>query len=161
MATPTYKLIDSTTLTSSTSSVTFSSIPQTYGDLIIIYSGKTTGSTGQLKWSYNNSTVGYAMVNMEATGSSGRTAQATQDHIYVSYQYSELSDYGEMAQIQVMDYAATDKLSPTLIRGGRPNAGASASIALQNSTSAISSIEFLTSTPLAIGSSFHIYGIEK
>ena len=161
MPTPTYTLIDSRTLTSSTSSVTFNSLPQTYGDLIIIYSGKTTGSTGQLKWSYNNSTVGYEMINMEGSGGNTRSALATQDHIYVSYDYSELSDYGEMAQIQVMDYTATDKKSPTLIRGGRPTAGVSASVALQNGTSAISSIEFESSTPLAIGSAFHIYGIEK
>ena len=41
MATPTYTLIDSTTLGSSAASVTFSSIPAG-GDLVIVMSGQTT-----------------------------------------------------------------------------------------------------------------------
>ena len=162
MATPTYTLIDSTTLTSTSSSVTFSSIPQTFGDLVIIFSGKTTGSSGQLRWSYNNSTVGYSQSYMEASGTTPRGSFTTSsDHLYVSYDYSELIDEATMARIEVMDYAATNKKSPAIIRGGRKSAGASASVGTQNNSAAISSIEFVPTVTLAIGSSFHIYGIAK
>ena len=162
MATPTYTLIDSTTLTSTSSSVTFSSIPQTYGDLVIIFSGKATGSTGQLKWSYNNSTAGYSQGHMEASDTTPRANFTTNTgHLYVSYDYSELIDEATMARIEVMDYAATNKKSPAIIRGGRKGGGASFSVGTQNNSAAITSIEFVPSVTLAIGSSFHIYGIAK
>lgn len=92
----TYKLISSTTLTTTTASVTFSSIPQTYTDLLLRISPRTTntsfgetirirpnnlttnGSSRILRAFNNTSTSSYTYSSVLATNNSlGNTATAS------------------------------------------------------------------------------------
>jgi hypothetical protein len=57
MPTPTYTPLATVTLGSSASSVTFSSIPGTYRDLILIFDGTGSGTTGNLRMTFNGSTL--------------------------------------------------------------------------------------------------------
>lgn len=70
----TYKLIASTTLTSTVSSVTFSAIPQTYTDLILHQSAMSNVSTalaGNYNIEFNGVTTGYSGRRIYADPSGG------------------------------------------------------------------------------------------
>jgi hypothetical protein len=57
MATPTYDLIDSVTLSSSATSVTFSSITQDYRDLILVCEASSNNSPAGFYGRYNGDTA--------------------------------------------------------------------------------------------------------
>lgn len=52
----TYKKINSSNITTNTASVTFSSIPQTYTDLVLVVSTISSGTTSQLGLRFNGDT---------------------------------------------------------------------------------------------------------
>jgi len=67
----TYTLIEAKTLGSNTANVTFSSIPQTYTDLLLKTSLRYTGSSADsVKMLFNNSSSNYNFKYLEGNGSS-------------------------------------------------------------------------------------------
>lgn len=156
MATPTYTLIDSTVLSSSASSVTFSSITQDYRDLVLIIEEKSTAGGVTLSIRFNgDSGANYPWVWMQGDGSSASSTTGSGPFIG----YTGFSGTPALHIAQIMDYSATDKhktfLSRQNIAGGRVNALAGR----WSNTSAISSVEIAAST-LASGSTFYLFGIE-
>lgn len=68
----TYKLISSNTLTSSAASVTFSSIPSTYTDLVLRISARTDEAVADSSFSIrfnNDSSSNYSYTRIRSTGS--------------------------------------------------------------------------------------------
>jgi len=75
MPTPTYTPLATVTLGSATSSVTFSSIPATYRDLILIFDGTRTGNNN-VQYRFNSDTgTNYSTVIAAGNGS-GTTSSA-------------------------------------------------------------------------------------
>ena len=73
MPTPTYTLIDSVTLGSSAASVTFSSIDQTYGDIVAVYAPiSTSAAFGLIKINNDTSSI-YSSVEAIGTGSTNQS----------------------------------------------------------------------------------------
>jgi len=71
MPTPTYTPLATVTLGSTAASVTFSSIPATYRDLILIITAQRTGSPVNVGMRFNgDSGSNYSSVFMTGTGSS-------------------------------------------------------------------------------------------
>ena len=67
----TYTLIEAKTLTTTTASVTFSSIPQTYTDLLLKTSLRYTGTNADaVKMLFNNSASNYTAKWLEGSGAS-------------------------------------------------------------------------------------------
>jgi len=155
MATPTYELLDSTTLASAASSVTFSSIDQSYGDLVLVIAGEQTANDNY-DFYYNSDTSNSSYVYMEGTGSSAGTGSG-------SNQFGSLSDSVHSSSIHhIMDYSATDKHKTTLVRSNIDQWV----IALANrwaSTAAITSIELAArgGGNFVSGTTFSLYGIAK
>ena len=163
----TYTLIDSVTLTSSASSVTFSGIPQTYGDLVLTVLAAGSGDM-PAGLQFNGATSGYALVSMAGTGSStssfsSSTLGALQAGVFVSSQ----GVYPMLSVFNIMDYTATDKHKTVLARGGQTGGssvfGAEAVAGRYPSTSAITSMTItgLGAGTYNVGSTFYLYGIEK
>jgi hypothetical protein len=75
----TYTLIDSEVLTSSAASVTFSSIPADYTDLVVRFSGRSNLSNTQddLKLTFNGSTSTYSGINVQGNGSAAASNTLT------------------------------------------------------------------------------------
>lgn len=76
----TYTLIEAKTLGSTTSSVTFSSIPQTYTDLKLVWSGRQSRNVYTAAYTlvqFNSSTSGYTYITLQGEGS-GSPASQTQ-----------------------------------------------------------------------------------
>lgn len=156
--TATYDLIASNVLTSSASSVTFSSIPATYRDLIIVFDGGVTSRTGQyLEFNGDTTNANYSNVYAYGNGSSAFSSSAA-NRIFAEVIENALSNN---AIIQIMDYRATDKHKTALIRvnNASPNGVEMRAYRWAN-TSAITSVSLVAAgTTWLSGSSFYLYGI--
>ena len=152
MATETYIPLATTTLASSASSVTFSSIDQSYGDLILIVV-PSNAMQGYLRFNADSGS-NYSFVYMRGTGSSAQSSAGSGSF--------ELIDTGanELGKVEIMDYSATDKHKSTLNRSSRDRVVAKAG--RWANTSAITSISVTGATgDFSAGSTFSLYGIAK
>jgi len=68
----TYKLISSVTLSTTTASLSLTSIPATYTDLLLVWSGRTnkSGTSDNAEISFNGSTASFSGRYLEGSGSS-------------------------------------------------------------------------------------------
>ncbi len=117
MATPTYDLLASTTLATAASSVTFSSIDQSYGDLIIIVNA--LGSTTLEARIRLNSDSGsnYNSVRMSGNGSTATSASlASQTSGSLSVIADATTGEAILLKVEIQDYTATDKHTSILAR---------------------------------------------
>jgi hypothetical protein len=163
MPTPTYTALANITLGSTASSVTFSSIPATYRDLVVVVRGAMSGNASILMRFNGDSGSNYPNVFMR--GQSSGTQSNTYTPTYVALAISAVGTGNEFTAIaQVMDYSATDKHKTTLNRSGYTNdIGSSvveATAVRWANTAAITSIAITTSTStFGAGSTFALYAI--
>jgi hypothetical protein len=153
----TYTQINSVTLAASSSSVTFSSIPQNFRDLILVYLG-TTGAVSGVEARVNgDSASNYSLVRMYSGG--GGTGSTTATTNYYPVMYSGLPVTG-MSILQIMDYSTTDKHKTALTRGSEYNYSMTEALASRwANTAAITSLS-ISSSGFNSGSTFILYGIE-
>ena len=168
MATPTYDLLDSVTLASSAASVTFSSISQDYGDLIIVWDKFFRAGSNQINTlvAFNGDSSNYSTVYMYGNGSSAASSSSTaQQRLAWGSIYAPSSTNSTQGVVQIMDYSATDKHKTTLMRAnviGTNGFGALASASRWASTAAVTSITISSSIDqFAAGATVHLYGIAK
>jgi hypothetical protein len=157
MATPTYTLIDSVTLSTAVTNLTFSSLPQTYGDLVIVTSGTFSGASG-IELQLNDDTSNYSMVSMGGNGSS--TFSATDSSFRLAY----YTISGQTTTIgNLMDYSATDKHTTMISRASPSGDVVSATASRWANTEAVTKIKIINAAgeTFSVGHTFHIYGIAK
>ena len=167
----TYEPIATTTLSSSQSTITFSSIPSTYTDLVLVMFARDTRSDGSgdgltvrfdsdsntnYSWIYlrGNGSVAYIDQNNNKTSLDGYEITAAQ---------APANTFGTQIW-NIMSYSNTSTLKTITIRGGNPYS-ADAATGLYRSTSAISSIVIYpgfvgSSYSFVSGCSFTLYGIK-
>jgi hypothetical protein len=156
MPTPTYTALATVTLGASAASVTFSSIPATYRDLVLVanYFG-TSNSYTSIR--VNGLTTGiYNRVVMYTPTLSASVANAT------SMDSGEVSTSARTFDIyHFMDYSATDKHKSMLFRTNDSNTAVlSAQAGRIATTDAITSILiFPNSGSYAATSTFSLYGV--
>jgi hypothetical protein len=152
MPTPTYRPLANVTLGSSASSVTFSNIPATYRDLILVSSFNLTAG-GNPTISFNGDTgANYSRVYMLGTGSSAISGADT------SRQFAQATSGLITSNItQIMDYSATDKHKTFLVRDNNTTDGTIAYAFRWANTAAITSINI--SASLAAGVTISLYGV--
>lgn len=165
--TGTYTLIASNTLGSATNTVTLSSIPATYTDLILVYSGRGSGagSNAGVGLRFNSDTgSNYSRTYLDGDGS---TASSGRNTSMSSIYCGNVPDGGVAAGtfdggiIHIMDYANTTTYKTQIIRSGPVNLRTDAIVSLWRSTSAINSITFVNlDNNFVAGSTFKLYGIE-
>ena len=157
-----YIALATTTLTRAVSSVTFSSIPGTYRDLILVQSSLVTGGSSYSSLRFNNDSTGYySVVTMRGNGSSAISNFASSNSEIPPLPFSFESTTERVAAIfQIFDYAQTDKHKTVLVRGNTASLETSASAQRWPSTSAITSIQArAVGSNFAIGSTFSLYGV--
>ena len=161
MATPTYDLIDSVTLSSSASSVTFSSIDQSYRDLVLIVEALgNASSAANVRVTFNSdSGSNYPYVGMSGNGSTAISFSGTS---------TSISGFGSdgttkvLSSFQILDYSVTDKHKPVLVRVNRPDLVVQARAARWANTSAITTVTItdnLANDGYAAGSTFYLWGV--
>jgi hypothetical protein len=157
MPTSTYDLVASSTLGSAVATVTFSSIPSTYRDLVLIV-GATSSVNAQMRVRPNGLTTNQRSISAEGNGSASASVGFSD-----LGQLSQFNYFGTAPTIQIVqffDYAQTDKHKSVLIRMNRADTGTAMMAGRWASTTAITSIDiFNDSGNFSIGSTFHLYGI--
>jgi hypothetical protein len=154
MPTATYTPLATVTLASAASSVTFSSIPATYRDLILVVNGNTTDNqfTG---FQFNtDSGSNYSFVRMFSGPSSSSDTRT----------YGLLTSGNPSLTLnaiaQIMDYSATDKHKTVLVRSNIPADNVAAHAVRWANTSAITSLAVAAiSTTWAVGTTINLYGV--
>jgi len=155
MPTPTYTPLATVTLGGSASSVTFSSIPATYRDLILVADVIGTGtSSASLVLNTDATTANY---NRQVFGGDGSFNQqgAINNNTVLG-----LNTTGRTFVIfQIQDSSATDKHKTTLIRYTDPDAETYMTAIRWANTAAVTSVRLSTAGSFATGSRFDLYGI--
>jgi hypothetical protein len=156
MPTSTYIPLQTITLGSAASSVTFASIPQTYRDLVLVYNGNSSGSRADTLINFNGDTTSgnYSAIEMQGNGStpfsSTYLSAGTIDNVSK-----------DIFTIQVMDYSATDKHKSSLVRSSNSGSLVRASAYRWADNSAVTSLTFKTQArDFTSGSTFSLYAIE-
>lgn len=159
----TYEPIATSTLGSAQSSVTFSSIPQTYTDLILIESFQfaSTGSQSLIK--FGDSSSLYSVTTLRGDGSSANSARFTND----SQIANTPGNTNGTANVQVtgirhiMNYSNTTTYKTVLQRFGDTSSQVFAVVGLWRNTAAINTLNIISLTGnFNSGSSFTLYGIK-
>ena len=161
MPTQTYTPLATVTLASTASSVTFSSIPATYRDLIVVASYSVTSAANSLIRVNGDSGANYNMVMMNGNdgGSPTGSTSYTGNEFYFSWSAAIPTNEIGTGVIQFLDYSATDKHKSGLIRHGSSREVTTFATRWANTT-AISSISLTASaTTYRVGSTFSLYGV--
>jgi len=160
MPTNTYTALATVTLASTAATVTFSSIPATYRDLILVGSGTASGSGIDIGARLNSdSGSNYTQVAMFAidNGSIG-SSSSTETYFGAGRFSASRANF----QTQFLDYSA-DKHKTILTRYDDASVVTVARAARWASTSAINSISLFNSSGngqvFAIGTTFSLYGV--
>jgi hypothetical protein len=164
----TYTLISSNTLSSSAASVTFSSIPGTYTDLVLKISGKVAsgGASENILLEYNGSAgTDYSATYLQGTGSatfSGRNSSTSSIRLYNAISSLEWNN----AEIYIPSYLASQNKPVSAFTVTEQNLATDcyivADAGLWRSTNAITSIKISSAgANFVSGSSFYLYGIKN
>ena len=162
--TATYEKIATTTLGSNQGTVTFSSIPQTYTDLILIGSTQDTRSNGNDFDIYfnNDLTSNYSQTNLVGNGSSATSSRSSQEIINLGPNVGSNQGYYNAIIAHIMNYTNTTTYKTVLSRGNHPGSATVATVGMWRSTSAITRIDAFPGYTYSFttGSTFTLYGIK-
>jgi hypothetical protein len=161
--TGTYTLISSNVLGSAAASVTFSSIPNTYTDLIIVTQAiSATADDVGIRFN-SDSGSNYSQTWLSGNGTSAFSSRySSSTSVYLDIYGSMGTSLFNNTNVQIMDYANTTTYKTFLSRSNRAGSGVDAIVGLWRSTAAISTIVLAPTTGVnfSTGSTFKLYGIE-
>jgi hypothetical protein len=155
----TYTPIATQTLGSAAASVTFSSIPQGYTDLIVVINGSTTADTSAFIRFNSDSGSNYSYTEMNGNGSSATSSRASNST--ESFFGNPRTSYSFQANLSINNYSNSTTNKTFLSRSGNAGNWAFAVTGLWRNTTAITSVTFRADgTTWTSGSTFSIYGIQ-
>ena len=162
---PTYEPIATTTLTSNTSDYTFTSIPGTYTDLIVVCSNLKNTTTHTLCLRFNSDTsTNYSWTVIAGALGSASSQRASNDSRGVAIGgYTEGLQSGTPGIYtgQVMNYSNSTTYKTCIARGNNTNGEVETIVGLWRSTAAITSITVRPSGGfMQSGTVLSLYGIK-
>jgi hypothetical protein len=161
MPTSTYTPIASQTLGSPASSVTFSSIPGTYTDLVLV-ENYSLSTLAQSILTFNGSGSGYSSTNLFGNGSSAFSARYTgTGGVGSSPGVGDTANQQNVLIRNIQNYSNSTTYKTLIQRRNDALASTWATVALWQSTSAITSITLSTGGGnYNAGSTFTLFGIK-
>ena len=161
----TYEPITTQTLGSAQSTVTLSSIPSTYTDLVVVVSAAVASSSGDLLMTFNTDTsTNYSYTTITGNGSTPlSTRSANRNNIPCDYNGWLTTTLGNhICIISILNYTSTNVNKTALTRSSNASTGTDYNIGLWRSTAAINQIVFVNNSGsnFITGSTFTLYGIK-
>jgi hypothetical protein len=160
MPTPTYDLIASNVVSSAVASVTFSSIPSTYRDLVIVMNPLVSTAGNGLLMRFNSDSGGnYQNLIMRGNGSATSAFGYTnQTSVFITF--GAVDNVGTITTASIFDYNQTDKHKSVLARHNSVTSVVEQIGARWANTAAINNISIIgNGVNITAGSSFYLYGI--
>lgn len=158
MATNTHVALATVTADGSLTSYTFSNIPQTYTDLVLIIEGKNSQSGGNMSIRFNGDTgSNYSRTYFYGDGTSvasGRASNAT------ALDGGGTSPSGSFVRWEIFNYASTSMQKTVLEHHVEPARLVARQVGLWRSTAAITSIQVTTQAALNSGQTISLYGVK-
>jgi hypothetical protein len=166
-------LISSTTLTGTQTTITFSSIPNIYTDLVLKVSTRLTSTGGYFEQMFlrlNGITSNYSSTmvrgNGSVTGSNRNSSQSSWNWYYTSDSSTTASTFSG-GEVYIPNYTSSQTKVASIFSFAENNsttAGQSwiaSTSSLSNITNTITDISISANSTYAIGSSFYLYGIKN
>jgi hypothetical protein len=155
----TYVPIAEQTLGSSASSITFSSIPSAYTDLVLIMNGVLNNTNTYYVMYYNGDST---LTNYSSTGVYGNgTSALSERNGYIKLGYSGSATVPVTSIINIQNYSNTSTYKTNLMRFANTNDNTYAGVGLWRNTAAINSITIYSyyGGSFNTGATFSLYGI--
>jgi hypothetical protein len=160
----TYEPIQTYTAIGSSSTITFSSIPSTYTDLVMVVSAKTNTAAAQIYMTINGDTAtNYSRTLISGTGSSAISARSSNQTVLFADYYGIMNTTDFNTDIfHFFNYANTTTFKTVLGRSNLAASGLDATVHLWRKTpEAINTILVGNySYNFSSGSTFTLYGIK-
>jgi hypothetical protein len=158
----TYEPISTQTLASAVATVTFSSIPSTYTDLVLVMAGiAATASTDSCEIQFNGDTAtNYSYTLLSGNGTTASSSRGTSTAFIA---IGLITSSEQVSNIwHIMNYANTTTYKSVVGRGSIAGAQVRTGAGMWRSTAAITSLLLKNDTAqnFAIGSMFTLYGIK-
>jgi hypothetical protein len=160
----TYSPIATTNGTGSSNTISFTSIPSTYTDLIIVFEGAaTSGGTAALAFTINGVVSGnlYSFTRLQGNGSAASSLNGVNNNDgpfgFIS------SSNRSMSILNIFNYSNTTTFKTTIARSLTHDASdgrVAEYINLYRSTSAVNRVDVLATQNFATSSVFTLYGIK-
>lgn len=164
MATQTYAPLQTITLSSTATEVTFASIPSSYRDLVFVFSGQGTATVQNTFLEVNGVSSGYSNYGFRGNGTAVGAYSGQSVAVSLIIANETLGQAQSIAITEIMDYSANDRFTRFRTRASNNNpAGKSVELneAKWGYTSIVNSMRiFVSAGSFAIGSTFSLYGIE-
>lgn len=159
MPTPTYVALQTITLGSSASEVVFSDFPQTFRDLVLVFSGDGTSGGADIAIRLNNDTgSNYNRVFMIGNGST--TASGTSSNVSRMDAMSAANGRQLTLTAHIMDSSASDKHKTVLTRDNDSGFQVGARAFRWANTAAVTSVQVLVSAgSFTSGTTISLYGV--
>jgi len=154
----TYTPIATTTLGSSATSYTFSSIPSTYTDLIIVVNGVNSTGVTTVELQFNSDTgTNYSVTRLQGNGS---TASSLRNSNQSSMSAGIIDTTQSTSIIQIQNYSNATTYKTVLARAADTAYATVAFVGLWRSTAAINAVKVDGGGyNFSAGSTFTLYGI--
>ena len=166
----TYTLISSNVLSSSAASVTFSSIPATYTDLVVRFSARSD-SSNQINLTVNGTSGGtaYSWTRLRGNGSTAASNNSSSDSSFglpgSSVETSATANTFSSGEVYIPAYTASQNKPMGSFNTQEDNSSTSfinVNAGLYSSSTAISEVKLaITAGNFVSGSSFYLYGISN
>ena len=159
----TYEPIATTTVTNgTTSTVTFSSIPSTFTDLVVTFNGGGETGGGNIQFKLNNdSNTNYSFTILRANGTTASSDRESNIQYFRWGAYATpTTNYSTLDLAYLMNYANTSFYKTVLFRSNNADGGVDANVGLWRDTSAVNRIDLTFAAYWKNGSVFSLYGIK-
>jgi hypothetical protein len=159
----TYEPISTQTLGTATATVTFSSIPATYTDLVLVFNGSVTSGNPSIIGRFNSDTgTNYSYTRMFGNGSTAGSARGSSTtSLGLSTAAGATTTFETTLICHVFNYANSTTNKTCIARNNVASTGVEASVSLWRNTSAITSFSVIADgTNFSVGCTFTLYGIK-
>jgi len=167
MATNTYVALDKITLGTATNTLTFSSIPSTYTDLVIVANYGTTAAGNSIFLRLNgDSASNYSGTFLLGSGSTAYSYVGGPNESSIRVFGSPIasgtpSTLIATGLIHIQNYSNSTTNKTVLARSGQGTGEVLAGVGLYRSTSAVTSVTlYMAASSILAGSTFSLYGIK-
>jgi hypothetical protein len=167
----TYTLIASNTLTTTTASITFSSIPATYTDLLIKLSARNatnTETTGAVYFNSDTTNANYSARRLLGDGSSASSANTANPYFFYIDTTAETASTFSNCEIYIPNYTGSTAKSVSAESVTENNATAALAVMVAGSWTGTAAITTIQLKPYTAGggnfaqySTFYLYGIKN